>query len=604
MKYANFILEPSRGFVFAYVPKVACTNWKALMRYMAGHEDWLDNRLAHDRARGGLRYLDPDGADAALLRRDDIPKYAMVRDPYGRTLSAYLNKVEKRLPPGPPETGEDPFRAVVRNIEAFRAARLSDTHPSIDFEVFLHWLRDSKSPFTGDEHWTPQSVLLRQPDMHFDMIGRFEDLERDAPRLLRAMGCDRGFPTQRDVNFAPSGAQSKLARYYTPAARALVEELFAADFDTFGYPRRDPAAEDPADAPADAPAARPGNAPDIAHDGPRNSPGTPGPASSTKADIMTDHSDILSRNWYYIAELSPGVFTPGRGFKNISVARRALEAITVKDAGCLDMSTMEGMFSILLSRRGARVTATDTIDNREKLEYLQKIYDAPFDYVPHAPVANYVDFMLNMQASRNFAPTRAIELGENTPYGYDLVLSSGVIYHVHNPIEHIVNFRRLCKTGGLVVLETAALMSDEIEMVHDWRGERQIYGGNATWYPSTRALEIFMRAAFLEPLGFTYINSAGQTDLKLARIAIVARAVTERPFLPEHEAIIRGSELYRNYDFKPIYPSARLTGRSQVAPAVDTSRLLPADDLRASAIREHPPLEYPEDYLTLKLDDR
>ena len=44
--YRNFIYNAERGFVFAYVPKVACTNWKSLLRYMAGHDDWLDNKLS------------------------------------------------------------------------------------------------------------------------------------------------------------------------------------------------------------------------------------------------------------------------------------------------------------------------------------------------------------------------------------------------------------------------------------------------------------------------------------------------------------------------------------------------------------------------------
>lgn len=50
MNYKNFIYDEARGFVFAYVPKVACTNWKSLLRFMAGEKDWLDNRRAHDKA--------------------------------------------------------------------------------------------------------------------------------------------------------------------------------------------------------------------------------------------------------------------------------------------------------------------------------------------------------------------------------------------------------------------------------------------------------------------------------------------------------------------------------------------------------------------------
>ena len=229
--YRNFIYNAERGFVFAYVPKVACTNWKSLLRYMAGHDDWLDNKLAHDKVNGGLVYLDPEGEDAEILADPGIRKYAMVRDPYSRILSAYLNKVENRLPPRPETEGEDHFCKVVRDIDSYRRDTLGEAHyPEITFEVFLLWLRDSGSWFTKDEHWAPQTTLLRQPEVQFDFIGRFENMAEDAPKILAAMGCDQPFPTQKDVRFAPTGADEKMGRYYTDALKGYVQEIFEEDF--------------------------------------------------------------------------------------------------------------------------------------------------------------------------------------------------------------------------------------------------------------------------------------------------------------------------------------------------------------------------------------
>lgn len=235
--FRNFIYNAERGFIFAYVPKVACTNWKSLLRYMAGHEDWLDNKLAHDKVNGGLRYLDLDGKDSDILHDRTIRKYAMVRDPYSRVLSAYLNKVEDLMPPRPMTAGEDHFSKVVRDIDAFRRKHLDqDRYPDITFEVFLLWLRDSGSWFTKDEHWAPQVTLLRQPEIKFDFIGRLENLAEDAPKILEDMGCDRGFPSQKDVNFAPTEATDKMLYYYTDEICAIVADLYAADFDVLDYP--------------------------------------------------------------------------------------------------------------------------------------------------------------------------------------------------------------------------------------------------------------------------------------------------------------------------------------------------------------------------------
>ena len=80
--HRNFIFNEERGFIFAFVPKVACTNWKSLLRLMAGHADWLDKRLAHDVANGGLRYLDPTGPEAALLQDPALRGLKLIAEPW------------------------------------------------------------------------------------------------------------------------------------------------------------------------------------------------------------------------------------------------------------------------------------------------------------------------------------------------------------------------------------------------------------------------------------------------------------------------------------------------------------------------------------------
>lgn len=247
--YRNFIHCEAQGFVFAYVPKVACTNWKSVFRHLAGHADYLDSRLAHNRAEGGLRYLDLDGPDAAILDDPAVRKFAMVRNPASRILSAYLNKVESRLG-RPPGAGGDPyFDSVLTAINQYRTQVLGDAaFPEVTFDVFLHWLenatgvRDGMAHLRADEHWQTQSVLLRWPSVRFDMIGRFENMAADADALLRQMGCRIPFPTQQDVRFRPTEADRKLNLYLNPENTRIINRLFAADFAQFGYPPGEDAA--------------------------------------------------------------------------------------------------------------------------------------------------------------------------------------------------------------------------------------------------------------------------------------------------------------------------------------------------------------------------
>ena len=66
-----------------------------------------------------------------------------------------------------------------------------------------------------------------------------------------------------------------------------------------------------------------------------------------------------------------------------------------------------------------------------------------------------------------------------------------------NPIDHLMTYRKLCKLGGLVVIETAVAVSDEVSFFHVIRPEETLYGGGATWFVTTAAIDLFMRACFL-----------------------------------------------------------------------------------------------------------
>lgn len=238
--YEHFTYNAPHHFVFAFVPKVACTNWKTILRRLNGAEDWLDPVKAHDRKTSGLTYLapQPDLPDAGLPA--GAPRYTMVRDPYARALSAYLNKVERRL--GAPARG-DYWDKVVGQINTFRTEVLgAGRFETIDFEVFLRWLRDSGAWSARDAHWAPQSVLLGQPYVQFDYVGRFERIEADSAEILEKIGVDIPFPTQKQVQFKPTNAEERLQHYLTPACQALVEDIYADDFANFGYPLRGRAA--------------------------------------------------------------------------------------------------------------------------------------------------------------------------------------------------------------------------------------------------------------------------------------------------------------------------------------------------------------------------
>jgi hypothetical protein len=231
-----------KAFVFVYVPKVACTNWKALLRHLSGFSDYLDCDLAHDKRRNGLVYLS-DVAEAeadALLRDRAIAKYSFVRNPYTRVLSAYLNKLEP-LTRGDGDWLSPLYKSVYGAIAEYRKNAGHDDI-AVSFGAFLDWLAHSGHPYVEDAHWLPQSRILSPDTVAYDFIGRFENLKTDAATLMDRMGCTVPFPTQEALDFPGTNSARRLTAFYTGDEAALVQQIYATDFNSLDYSRELPVA--------------------------------------------------------------------------------------------------------------------------------------------------------------------------------------------------------------------------------------------------------------------------------------------------------------------------------------------------------------------------
>ena len=232
--YSNFIVNERNKVIFAYVPKVACSNWKGIMRALNGETNYLNTNLAHDREKSGLLYLSQIEDKKAYLEGSEYTRLAFVRNPYSRVLSAYLNKIDARL--NKQTNNPDHFDRVVADIDEFRKLNLEcDKYPAVSFEVFLLWLKQSRSIYTFDEHWKSQTLLLDYKHVHFTKIGKFEELTTEAGSFIELLGAEVSFPSQKDIKFEPTKASDKLTRYYNEDSYELVSEIYKDDFINFGY---------------------------------------------------------------------------------------------------------------------------------------------------------------------------------------------------------------------------------------------------------------------------------------------------------------------------------------------------------------------------------
>ena len=71
-----------------------------------------------------------------------------------------------------------------------------------------------------------------------DHIARFEDLPDSLDAVRRRLGIDRELPHINVIPRLPEVAADKVAELYDPRMVAIMREVFAADFETFGYSDR------------------------------------------------------------------------------------------------------------------------------------------------------------------------------------------------------------------------------------------------------------------------------------------------------------------------------------------------------------------------------
>ncbi len=150
-----------------------------------------------------------------VLRFPLLFTFTVVRNPYTRTLSAYLDKVER--------------------------SALRDNKES-SFRDFLYSLQKGK--LYSNAHWAPQSALLLLPADQFDFIGKVESIDTDLLFIKEKLQGKRPEKPFKSFLDNSTGAGRKLKAYYDTETAELVRMLYRDDFETFGYPDGLPVTDD------------------------------------------------------------------------------------------------------------------------------------------------------------------------------------------------------------------------------------------------------------------------------------------------------------------------------------------------------------------------
>lgn len=146
-------------------------------------------------------------SESQLERFDELFKFALVRDPFSRTLSAYLDKIDRKF---------------------------NQDSEKVSFKDFLKFLKAGK--LYSNLHWAPQTSILLLPLEEFDFIGKFENLNQDLALILSKIQK----VSQAENDFSRKGppstsASDKIKKYYDAECVELMQEMYSKDFELLQY---------------------------------------------------------------------------------------------------------------------------------------------------------------------------------------------------------------------------------------------------------------------------------------------------------------------------------------------------------------------------------
>jgi Sulfotransferase family len=238
---ADYLVNHDRKLIYCPIAKVACSSIKQW--FLAELGESVPELASIHKAAERHRLREQSALLALQVLRDrDYFKFAFVRNPWARLVSAYLNKFLR---------SNSCSTRIAR--EMGRLPRL-EPHPSslvdITFEQFVRHLATG-NPARFDVHWRPQHLYLTGHD--FDFLGRFEHLTDDFAPLQKRLGTSTPLPRckttgyglaqermevvagQTPAELLQRGALPDYRWFYTPELRDIVRQIYAADIQICGY---------------------------------------------------------------------------------------------------------------------------------------------------------------------------------------------------------------------------------------------------------------------------------------------------------------------------------------------------------------------------------
>lgn len=235
----HLIVDDRHGLLYCYVPKVACTNWKRVLMVLTGDGKYRDPlKIPANEAHvpSNLRTLSEYSTSEINHRLRNYLKFAFVREPFERLVSAYRNKFTRNY--------NTAFHKrygtkIVKRHRPDPSDEALEHGDDVSFEEFVYYLVDPhtqrEEPF--NEHWERVHSLCHPCIIHYDVVGKYETLDEDARYILQLAGVsDRvQFPSSSKSTRTTDDMTAQFFHKISPFYQKKLYNLYKMDFLLFNY---------------------------------------------------------------------------------------------------------------------------------------------------------------------------------------------------------------------------------------------------------------------------------------------------------------------------------------------------------------------------------
>lgn len=210
--------SPDLGLTYLSIPKVACSSFKRSIWEAAdrknGVRTLLEGMSPHRKDTSPFVHALP----AVKRRMDafiDSQFFVVVRNPYARLLSGYLDKVA----------------AERRDMKVWKVIAQQLDYKIADRPTFADFVNRLSGVDLAniDPHIAPQSDVANVGRFPIDHLGHLEALDPTV-EFLWQYGVDLSAYRPHETN-----ASDRLSEFYTDKEFDVVARIFARDFEAFGY---------------------------------------------------------------------------------------------------------------------------------------------------------------------------------------------------------------------------------------------------------------------------------------------------------------------------------------------------------------------------------